>query len=301
VALPQQSWRKRRKLGWLLLVPLLLLPLYLRRCQEATLPPCEVVLPVVLIVYDSSGSMAFPLRMPEQLVNDYADDYLREQAQQAIYQSLEGLPPAALKFGRRFLAPGAGEQFPGKLDWVRQNLQEEIERFGSPRALVAREAVEQLEKSFVGGMKYTPIVFTDCDSIDGPVDSLQQGQLANAATVLDYEPGNASPVAGSLAALEEFMSNGDVDNNVAAIMFSDGVESCDGDPCAQARQLQQKFPNLSVNILHLGPETYSSCIAEATGGKQYPLDDLSGLVADIRAMATVSTTQSECSLAEKAE
>ena len=103
------------------------------------------------------------------------------------------------------------------------------------------------------------------------------------------------------SALEEFMSNGDVDDNVAAIMFSDGVESCGGDPCARARQLQQKFPNLSVNILHLGPETYSSCIAEATGGKQYQLDDLAGLVADIRAMATVSTTQSECSLAEEAE
>jgi Mg-chelatase subunit ChlD len=53
------------------------------------------------------------------------------------------------------------------------------------------------------------------------------------------------------------------------VVISDGEESCNGDPCAVARQLAQSKPNLKINVVDILGTGAGNCLAKATGGQVF--------------------------------
>jgi hypothetical protein len=53
-------------------------------------------------------------------------------------------------------------------------------------------------------------------------------------------------------------------------VVSDGEDTCGGDPCATARAVKAKRPNIAINVIDLGRgegQAMMHCIAAVTGGK----------------------------------
>jgi hypothetical protein len=74
------------------------------------------------------------------------------------------------------------------------------------------------------------------------------------------------PVCNRLAA----MLNGTSKKNPGLIvLITDGVEHCEGDPCAAARAIKKATPWIAVHVVKMGPESSSVCVAEATRGRVY--------------------------------
>jgi Mg-chelatase subunit ChlD len=51
------------------------------------------------------------------------------------------------------------------------------------------------------------------------------------------------------------------------VVVTDGEDSCGGDPCAVAKALKRKKPNLKINVIGVGGSGKGRCMAEATGGR----------------------------------
>ena len=52
-------------------------------------------------------------------------------------------------------------------------------------------------------------------------------------------------------------------------MLSDGLESCDQDPCAAARTLKRAHPRAVINVVDILGTGAGNCVASATGGKVF--------------------------------
>ena len=80
---------------------------------------------------------------------------------------------------------------------------------------------------------------------------------------------NYTALADTLANLPRHLSGGRTEAEpVNIVLFSDGRDSCRGDPCGQARRLKQQFPHAFVNVIGIGRELQvQRCIAQATGGQ----------------------------------
>lgn len=57
------------------------------------------------------------------------------------------------------------------------------------------------------------------------------------------------------------------------VVISDGEDSCSGDPCATARALKARKPQLTINVVDIIGNGAGSCMAAATGGKVLTPDD----------------------------
>ncbi len=61
------------------------------------------------------------------------------------------------------------------------------------------------------------------------------------------------------------------------VLMSDGRETCDGDPCATARRLKRRNPNLVINTVGFAvgdaARQQLACVARATGGSYYAAGD----------------------------
>jgi len=61
------------------------------------------------------------------------------------------------------------------------------------------------------------------------------------------------------------------DAEAVIVVVSDGDDSCGGDPCAEARAIKARKPNVKINVIDLSGDAKSSavmqCVAAATGGR----------------------------------
>ena len=92
------------------------------------------------------------------------------------------------------------------------------------------------------------------------------------------KPRGKTPINYSLReALKDFGERkGDI------LLISDGIESCDADPCALMQQWQNRGINLKVHVVGFGLKDYESqalaCIASISGGSYFDANSAGGLV-----------------------
>lgn len=96
-------------------------------------------------------------------------------------------------------------------------------------------------------------------------------------------PTGRTPIDRSLrAALEDFG-----DRSGSIILISDGIESCDADPCALVREWQDRDISISVHVVGLGLQGKDreamQCIAEAAGTEYHDAFSADELIAGITA------------------
>ncbi len=71
------------------------------------------------------------------------------------------------------------------------------------------------------------------------------------------------------------------ENNASVILITDGLETCNADPCAVAAELKKGAIGLTVHVVGFGLSDEEgkqvACVAENTGGKYFPASDAKGL------------------------
>lgn len=104
-------------------------------------------------------------------------------------------------------------------------------------------------------------------------------------------PKGRTPIDRSLrAALEDFG-----DRTGSIILISDGIESCDADPCALVQEWQDRDISISVHVVGLGLEGQDreamQCIAQAAGTEYRDAFSADELIAGITAAVAAETPQ----------
>ena len=143
---------------------------------------------------------------------------------------------------------------------------------GAPNRLeAAKRAIDDLIDELPPDVDIGLVEFGDCEKVrrDRFYAGSERGQLK--AQIERLSPDRGTPLARSIERAGAVMSS-QVPGTI--VVVTDGEDSCDGDPCAAARALARKKPNIAVNVIDIGSEAGSaaSCIASATGGKVYKPD-----------------------------
>jgi len=100
-----------------------------------------------------------------------------------------------------------------------------------------------------------------------PISALDKTRLKNEVNALTAK--GWTPIEASLRkAYDDFPSSGEAERVI--VLVSDGEETCGGDPCAAAKDLEAKGVKLTVNTIGFSVDTKTreqlKCIANATGG-----------------------------------
>ena len=104
----------------------------------------------------------------------------------------------------------------------------------------------------------------------------------------EIRPTGKTPISYSLQeALKDF---GDEQGDI--LLVSDGIETCDQDPCELMRQWQKSNVSIRVHVVGVGLEEYQraamSCIAEVSGGQYFDADSEDRFAEALRGASTAS-------------
>lgn len=90
-----------------------------------------------------------------------------------------------------------------------------------------------------------------------------------------FFPAGSTPIAKTLELVNKHLLTGHPKTEI--VLVSDGMESCDGDPIAQVRKIQQVNPNVRVHVLGLdvprNEERELQFLAEAGSGEYFRVQD----------------------------
>ena len=155
---------------------------------------------------------------------------------------------------------------------------------GKAKIEIAREVVADLvrglpDDSELGLMAYGHRRKGDCADIELliPVGKVNKSDFIS--TVEDIMPKGMTPITDSLKLAAEGMRY--TEQKATVILVSDGLETCDADPCEAARKLKELGVDFTAHVIafDLKPEETEKleCIAKSTGGQFFPASDADSL------------------------
>jgi hypothetical protein len=131
----------------------------------------------------------------------------------------------------------------------------------------------------VGLMAYGHRVTDDCSDVEtlAPIGSQTAQQIAD--KVRSITPKGKTPIAVSIRSSAANFSGLDGRNN-QVVLISDGIESCDGDPCAEAAALAAQGIGVRVNVVGFDVDSETraqlECIADKGKGRYFDAHDAGG-------------------------
>lgn len=155
---------------------------------------------------------------------------------------------------------------------------------GRAKIEIAREVVGNLVKSLpeeteLGLMVYGHRRKGDCADIELLIPVGKVDQSAFVKTVNSIMPKGMTPITASLELAAEGL--GYKEKKATVILVSDGLETCNADPCAAAAKLEQLGVDFTAHVIafDLKPEETEKlrCISDSTGGKFFPASDAASL------------------------
>ncbi len=256
----------QRRFSWLwLLWLLLLLGLWWwsqRNAEDLALGPCpdpvKEIQPVkeVMVVFDVSASMLTPVGM----VGNDAEDLMNSV------------------FSEEFLAE--------------PRLQLAYLMHGKSRLKVAKTAVSDVVDNLPVNVDAGLVVIGTCDGAQSH-NVFSPDRREELKSMIDaLEPRSGTPLAQGVA-MAANMIDGRGDGSLIVVV-SDGQDSCDGDPCAVAREIAMRKPSVRVNVVDIGNVGAGNCLAQATGGRVVVADSTSDLRAMIRQAANPLDVPTHC-------
>ena len=165
-----------------------------------------------------------------------------------------------------------------------------------PKIDIAREALEGILAE-VGGetqlalMAYGHRNKDDCQDVELLVPFGAGGAEQLRSSIAGLKPTGKTPIAYSLEqTLAAFEGRLEENNNV--VLISDGIETCEGDPCAVAASLGERGVNLRVHVVGFDVDEEAKaqlgCIAEKGGGEYYDASnagELNEVLTQVRVVA----------------
>lgn len=118
----------------------------------------------------------------------------------------------------------------------------------------------------------------DIDTLTGIVGKADRSQLTDA--IKDIKPKGKTPIADALKLFGMTLNATQKDANNNLVLISDGVESCNGDPCAVAAELVGSNVNFKVHVVGFDiskeDRKQLECIAEKGNGRYFSADSTDG-------------------------
>ncbi len=155
---------------------------------------------------------------------------------------------------------------------------------GKPKIEIARDVVRDLVRDLpsdteLGLMAYGHRRKGDCEDIELLIPVGKVDKQAFVKIVDGIMPKGMTPITASLELAAEGL--GYKESKATVILVSDGLETCNADPCAAAKKLEQLGVDFTAHVIafDLKPEETEKlrCIADATGGKFFPASDAASL------------------------
>lgn len=213
-------------------------------------------------------------------------DQLRQQvrdAEQALLDPArcepEGCPPgqSASRLNLLFAVDGSSSMNrsmgPGRtrMDQARRALRDAVETLPADQySLLAFNACRDLPH-------YGPHGREDRSALLPHIDRLRPSQGRG--------PGQGTAIAAALAEAERRLPPPREGERSIILLLTDGADTCRGDPCATARALAARRPDVTVNVINIGGAGEVRCAADATGGRYVEVNDIEALGEEMRALS----------------
>ncbi|MBJ7577140.1 VWA domain-containing protein [Devosia sp. MC532] len=156
---------------------------------------------------------------------------------------------------------------------------------GTPRIGIARDTLSEVLSTLpseleLGLMAYGHREKGNCGDIELLVAPASGTAAAINAAAAKINPKGMTPLSDAVRlAAEELRYTEDA---ATVILITDGLETCEVDPCALGNELEAQGVNFTTHVLGFGLTDEEgrqvACLAENTGGKYFSADDGAGLV-----------------------
>ncbi len=155
---------------------------------------------------------------------------------------------------------------------------------GKTKIEIARDAMADISQGFgsdqsIGLMAYGHRRKGDCGDIETLVAPAHGTAEQIVAQVNQLTPKGKTPLSQAVKMAAETMKF--TENAATVVLITDGVETCDMDPCAVATELEKLGVNFTAHVIGFGLSVDQgkqvSCVADATGGLYLPAQDAASL------------------------
>jgi Ca-activated chloride channel family protein len=150
------------------------------------------------------------------------------------------------------------------------------------------------EDALIGLMTYGTSSRESCSDVV-LLNSIGASRDAIRASIGNLTPLGKTPIQTSLImGLDALEASGSGDVPKSLVLISDGIETCDGDPCLVAASAKERGVNMKVHVVGFAVDADAraqlECIANAGGGQYFNASDTDGFA---RAMASVVKVSQE--------
>jgi hypothetical protein len=165
-----------------------------------------------------------------------------------------------------------------------QQLAREMERVAGPKRIqLAKTALVDLVDSSEPDITFRYVTFSPCGP---PRDRGSYGPGDRPGLKQEIRRSNLqgdTALAQAIAALPALSASSDPSEPVNVVLLSDGVDSCGGDPCAAASQVEQQAPGINIHVVALSRSIDSlKCISTNTKGQYFDVGDAGALTESLR-------------------
>ncbi|MBR9971147.1 VWA domain-containing protein [Magnetospirillum sulfuroxidans] len=140
---------------------------------------------------------------------------------------------------------------------------------GNDRLSAAKAAINRMLATLPGDMDVGMVVFGHCQGADNHKFFSPAERPRLKSLLESIRPMEGTPLARGIERAGNTVDG--VSVPATLVVVTDGEDSCGGDPCAAARALKAAKPKLTINVVDVGGQGKSRCIAEATGGRMLPM------------------------------
>ncbi|MEH6728415.1 MAG: VWA domain-containing protein, partial [Hyphomicrobiales bacterium] len=160
------------------------------------------------------------------------------------------------------------------------------------KIVAARDAMSELVGALPDNISTGLIAYGhrrkgDCGDIEVVQEATPGGGSKIADIIATLQPRGKTPISDALKLAGNKLTG--IEDQTTIVLVSDGIETCEGNPCAVAEALAAAQVNLSIHVIGYSVDqltrTQLQCVADKGNGEYFTADDLSGLKT---ALATVT-------------
>jgi hypothetical protein len=140
---------------------------------------------------------------------------------------------------------------------------------------VAKQSLARMVDNLQPQIDTRFMAFAGCNSVVDYGLFAQNKRAGLIRGINGLKAAGGTPLAASLAQAASTVDGRNRD--AVVVMFIDGIDNCQQDACAVSREIAQKQPRLKVNVVNIGQNALSNCMAENTGGRVYVSSDAAKL------------------------
>jgi len=152
------------------------------------------------------------------------------------------------------------------------------------KIVAARDAMSELVGALPDNISTGLIAYGhrrkgDCGDIEVVQEATLGGSSNIAEIIASLQPRGKTPISDALKLAGEKLTG--IEDQTTIVLVSDGIETCEGDPCAVAEALATSQANLNIHVIGYAVDqptrTQLQCVADKGNGQYFTADDLSGL------------------------